>query len=232
MARAVVFDFYGTLAHAVSWGSPADEIFSRRGHRLEQAAYDAWQAEVFDGMEHHQHSGTRDDYLAWERDRLRRAARASGVGADDLEELVAELHVAIGDFELAAYEETPQVLDELRRRGMVLGVCSNWGWDLDRALAMSGLEGGFDVVVTSAQAGVRKPHPRIFQLTVEQVGVAPGETVFVGDTWYPDVEGALAAGMQPVHVWRADDDHVTGAPPHVPAGVHRIHDLRGLLDLV
>jgi len=232
VALAVVFDFYGTLARAVAWGSPVDEVLSRRGHRLEETAYDAWRAEVFDGMDHHEYSGTRDDYLAWERDRLRRLAAGSGVGADDIEELVAELHVALGDFSLAAYDEAPAVLDELRRRGLTMAVCSNWGWDLDRAMAMSGLDGAFDVVVTSAQVGVRKPHPRIFELTVEQCGVAPGETLFVGDTWYPDVEGSLAAGLRPVHVWRAHDEHVSGPPPEVTPGVHRIDDLRGLLELI
>ncbi len=232
MAHAVVFDFYGTLARAVSWGSPVNEILAQRGHRLEQAAYEAWQAEVFDGMDHLQHSATRDDYLAWERDRLRRLAQRSGVGADDIEELAAELHVALGNFRLAAYDEAPSVLDELRRRGLTVAVCSNWGWDLDQAMTMSGLDGIFDVVVTSAQVGVRKPHPRIFELTVERCGVAPGDTLFVGDTWYPDVEGARAAGLRPVHVWRPDDNHISGPPPDLTADVHRIDDLRGVLDLI
>jgi len=232
VTRAVVFDFYGTLARAVSWGSPVHEILARGGHRLEPTAYEAWQAEVYDGMDHLEHSGTRHDYLTWERDRLRRLARGSGVGDDDIEELVAELHVALGDFTLAAYDEVPAVLDELGRRGLLVAVCSNWSWDLDRALAQAGLDGTAQVVVTSAQVGVRKPHPRIFERTIEQCGVAPGDTVFVGDTWYPDVEGPLAAGMRPVHVWRADDAHVSGEPPPLPPGVDRVDDLRALLDLV
>ncbi|MEN3315851.1 MAG: hypothetical protein V7605_2085 [Acidimicrobiaceae bacterium] len=232
MTRAVLFDFYGTLARAVSWGAPVHEVLAGRGHHLEPAAYEAWQAEVYDGMDHGEHSATRDDYLAWERDRLRRLARGSGVGDDDVEELAAELHVALGDFTLAAYDEVPLVLDELRRRDMLVAICSNWGWDLDRALGMAGLDGAADVVVTSAQAGVRKPHPRIFELAVERCGVAPGDAVFVGDTWHPDIEGSLAAGLRPVHVWRSDDDHVSGLPPPLPEGVHRVEDLRGLLDLV
>ncbi|MGI9023241.1 MAG: HAD family hydrolase [Acidimicrobiales bacterium] len=232
MASAVIFDFYGTLARAVSWGSPVHEVLARRGHVLEEAAYAAWQAEVYDGMDHLAHSGTRADYLAWEQDRLRRLVLGSNVGADDVEEMVAELHIALGDFHLAAYDEAPGVLEELRRRGVLVAVCSNWSWDLDQALESSGLGGTADVVVTSAQAGVRKPHPRIFDLTLVACGVAPSEVVFVGDTWFPDVEGPLAAGMRPVHVWRAQDDHVTGTPPPLPEGVHRVSDLRGVLDLV
>ncbi|HEX2274488.1 MAG TPA: HAD family hydrolase [Acidimicrobiales bacterium] len=231
MARAAIFDFYGTLAHAVRWGpSPAD-VFARLGHRLDDAAYAAWRAEVFDGMEHLAHSQTRELYLAWERDRLRRLATACGVGPENLEELAAELHHAMQDFELTAYDEVPEVLAELRRRGLVVAVCSNWTWDLDLALDQCALSGAADVVVTSAQAGVRKPHPRIFTLTLERCGVEPGDAVFVGDTWYPDVEGALAAGLRPVHVWRPEEA-ADADPAPLPAGVERVTDLGGVLDLV
>jgi putative hydrolase of the HAD superfamily len=231
VVRAAIFDFYGTLARAVRWGPSPAEVFSRLGHRLDEAAYEAWQAEVFDGMEHLVHSGSRDRYLAWERDRLRRLGAACGVGADDVEQLAAELHQAMQDFRLAAYEEVPGVLAELRRRGLVVAVCSNWTWDLDVALDQCDLTGAADVVVTSAQAGVRKPHPRIFSLTLERCDVEADEAVFVGDTWYPDVEGALAAGLRPVHVWRPQES--AGADPGpLPAGVRRVADLSGVLDLL
>jgi len=230
--RAAIFDFYGTLARAVTWGSEVADVLAARGHTLDDAAYEAWRAEVFDGMDHREHSVDRDTYLAWERDRLRRLAAASGVGTPDVETLAAELHEAIRGFRLAAYDEAPGVLRELRDRGMVVAVCSNWTWDLDVALEQSGLAGAADVAVTSAQVGVRKPHPRIFEITAERCGVTPEDSVFVGDMWHPDVEGALAAGMRPVHVWRQHDEHVNGSPPPLPDGVVRVEDLRAVLDLV
>ena len=230
--RAAIFDFYGTLARAVSWGPDLARVLADHGHRMDEAAHRAWQAEVFDGMEHHEHSQSRDRYLAWERARLRRLAETSGAGPTDVEAVVAALHAATRDYRLAAYDEVPAVLEQLRDRGLVVAVCSNWTWDLDDALGQAGLGSAADVVVTSAQAGVRKPHPAIFTLTLERCGVGPGEAVFVGDTWYPDVEGARAAGLVPVHVWRAGDAWTTDAPPPLPDGVHRIGDLRGVLDLV
>src|SRR5436309_823923 len=82
-----------------------------------------------------------------------------------------------------------------------IAVCSNWDWHLDRAMAQAGLDGLVDVMVTSAQAGARKPHPRIFERTLEKCRVTdPAEVVFVGDSWGPDVEGPSAMGMRPVHV--------------------------------
>jgi putative hydrolase of the HAD superfamily len=231
VTRAAIFDFYGTLAHAVRWGPSLADVFAGLGHCLDEDAYAAWRAEVSDGMEHLTHSESRDLYLAWERDRLRRLGTASGVRLDDVEELAAELHRATQDFELTAYDEVPEVLAELRRRGLVVAVCSNWTWDLDVALDQCRLADAADVVVTSAQAGVRKPHPRIFSLTLERCGVEPGEAVFVGDTWHPDVEGALAAGLRPVHVVRPEDTRDADPGP-LPAGVHRVPDLTGVLDLL
>jgi putative hydrolase of the HAD superfamily len=229
--RAALFDFYGTLARAVSWGPDAATVLARRGHRLPDAAYAAWQSEVFDGMEHHEHSADRDRYLSWERDRVRRLATASGVPAAEVEDLAAELHAATREFELAAYDEVPAVLAELRRRGVVVAVCSNWTWDLDVALDQAGLGDAADVVVSSAHVGVRKPHPRIFEITLERCGVDAGDALFVGDTWVPDVEGARAAGLEAVHLWRPDD--VDGqVPPPVADGVHRLPDLSGVVELV
>ncbi len=111
------------------------------------------------------------------------------MGDDELEPLVADLHRATKTYTLAPYDDVPDVLIELRRRGLVLAVCSNWDWDLERAVASVGLDGLVDAIVTSAQAGARKPHPRIFEHTLDRCGLAPAETLFVGDTWGPDVEG-------------------------------------------
>jgi epoxide hydrolase-like predicted phosphatase len=53
----------------------------------------------------------------------------------------------------------------------------------------------FDVVVDSSEVGVRKPDPRIFHLTLDQLGgVAPERSVFLDD--YPgNVDAARRLGM-------------------------------------
>ncbi len=57
----------------------------------------------------------------------------------------------------------------------------------------------FDVVVDSSDVRIRKPDPRIYALTAERLGVAPGEAVFLDD--HPgNVAAARAVGMAGVHV--------------------------------
>jgi putative hydrolase of the HAD superfamily len=100
-------------------------------------------------------------------------------------------------------------------------------------MAQAGLTDLVDVMVTSAQAGARKPHPRIFQHTLDACGITdPTDVVFVGDSWGPDVEGPKAMGMRPVHVWRPEWEGEREAPPPITNGVVRLPDLSELVNLV
>jgi putative hydrolase of the HAD superfamily len=57
------------------------------------------------------------------------------------------------------------------------------------------------VIVDSAVVGVAKPDPAIFGIALEALGVPASKTVLhVGDSVRYDVAGALAAGLQPVHL--------------------------------
>ncbi|MCU1462731.1 MAG: HAD-superfamily hydrolase, subfamily variant 3 [Acidimicrobiales bacterium] len=234
--KAVLFDFYGTLARAETWGPTHEQVLAEHGYDVDEAARAAWRTEVFDGQEHVEHSLDRARYIAWERSRLARMATACGVGPDDIDTLVDDLYDATKAFTLLAYPEVEAVLTRLREAGIRVVVCSNWDWDLDRALATAGIDRLLDVVVTSARAGARKPHPRIYQTTLVAAGVDAADAIFVGDSWDCDVSGPLAAGLPvALHVWRDVDhghDHDRPAPPPLVPGAHRARDLTGVLGLV
>lgn len=230
MTAAVLFDFYGTLARATSWGPSYEEVLAAHGVSLPEEVRARWVSDAFDGLEHAEHSVSRERYVAWEKARLARMLADCGVGPEDAAPLVEELWRAGKSFTMAAYPEVPGVLDALRRAGVVVGVCSNWDWDLDAALASAGLDRLVDVAVTSARAGARKPHPRIFRQALAALGEPePAAVLFVGDTWHADVVGPLAVGMRAVHLVRPGDERP--APPP-PPGVHRAPDLHAVAALV
>lgn len=56
----------------------------------------------------------------------------------------------------------------------------------------------FETVVDSAFVGSRKPEARIYELTVERIGIAAESCLFVDDM-APNCEGAREAGMRAVH---------------------------------
>ena len=180
----------------MEWGPTYEATLAAHGYSLPEEVQARWTAESLDGVEHLEHSRSRDHYVAWERERLRQMVRECGVGDDDAVRLVDDLHANAKTWSMAAYAEAPEVLDAL---------------------------------VTSAQAGARKPHPRIYRCALAVAGAPPAHVLFAGDSWRPDVEGPLAVGMRAVHVAREErhDDE-----PPLPPGAHRVRDLRGLLELL
>jgi len=61
------------------------------------------------------------------------------------------------------------------------------------------VDGLFDVVVESSKTGLRKPDPRIYELTCEELGVAPDEVVYLDDLGI-NLKPAAAMGMTTIKV--------------------------------
>lgn len=100
------------------------------------------------------------------------------------------------------YEDVVPTLRALRGRGLRLGVVSNWDERLRPLLRNLGLAEFFDVIAVSIEVGAAKPSPRIFHHCARALGVPPGAIVHVGDSPQDDVQGALAAGLQALHLQR------------------------------
>jgi HAD superfamily hydrolase (TIGR01509 family) len=118
----------------------------------------------------------------------------------------------------------PETLDQLRRMGLKLVVVSNANGRLKMLFERLGLARRFDVMLDSAEEGVEKPDPRLFQLALARSGSTPEETVHVGDLYHVDVEGARNAGLDAVLLDVAD---LYGAYDCV-----RIRDIRELPELL
>jgi putative hydrolase of the HAD superfamily len=87
---------------------------------------------------------------------------------------------------------------ELRVRGYKLAICTNnvREWE-HRWRAMLPVEEIFDVVVDSAFVGTRKPEPRIYELTLEALGVDAGSALLIDDI-EANCTGARELGIQAV----------------------------------
>lgn len=230
MVTAVLFDFYGTVAHATQWAS-IDVMLAERGYVLPDEVRDRWWNSGVDGIEHLEHSQSRDHYQAWQRQRLLGMLAETDIHPGEYEAILEQFRKGNAARVLEAYPEAPGVLAALRERGLRLGICSNWDWDLHEAVDEVGLTEPVDVVVSSAWAGARKPHPRIFGETLAKLGAQAGEVLFVGDTWGPDVVGPQALGMRSVYLRRVGHWPDDTAPATLDAGVVVAADLTAVLDL-
>jgi putative hydrolase of the HAD superfamily len=91
-----------------------------------------------------------------------------------------------------------QTLAELRRRGLKVGLLSVCSDDVPAVWADTRLHGLFDAEVFSCDVGMRKPDPRIYELTCERLGVEPADAIFVGDGANDELAGAERAGLRAV----------------------------------
>jgi FMN phosphatase YigB (HAD superfamily) len=57
-----------------------------------------------------------------------------------------------------------------------------------------------EVITDSGDVGVGKPDPRVFQATIEGLGLPPERILHIGDSVHYDVEGGAAVGLQTVHM--------------------------------
>jgi putative hydrolase of the HAD superfamily len=229
--RAVIFDFYGTLAHFADMTvSNYETVFAAHGYRPERSVLDGYFAR-YDGVDHAEHSVSEEAYEAWVRASLRDLTGSCGVPHADVEDLIDALR-ASDQGPMVPYPESAATLASLREAGFAIGVCSNWGWELNGFLEDVDLLEFVDAGVTSARAGSRKPHPGIYDASLAALGVDTAEVVFVGDSWEPDVRGPRRVGMPAaVHVWR-EDERRGQRPPALEPGDHRVANLTGVLEVV
>ncbi|MFJ2833184.1 HAD family hydrolase [Streptomyces sp. NPDC087263] len=91
------------------------------------------------------------------------------------------------------YPDAEGVLGALREAGIAVGVVSNIGWDLRPVFRAYGLDPYIGVYVLSYEHGIQKPDPRLFAVACDALGVAPEDTLMVGDDRRAD-GGATALG--------------------------------------
>lgn len=95
-------------------------------------------------------------------------------------------------------------LESLKRHGLRMGLVSNAGdtQDVETLIDKHRLRPYFEQVVISAQVGIRKPNPGIFQQALDHFKTAPENVAMVGDTLGADILGAQNAGIASIWITR------------------------------
>ena len=123
--KAVIFDFYNTLAESPRWGPSWQEMVAEVGFDLPADVQDRWWNDGVDGIEHDEHSQSRDHYVAWQQARMQGMLDECGMPRAMQDVLIARARELGGHRRIVAYDETLAVLGELRARGITLAICSN-----------------------------------------------------------------------------------------------------------
>lgn len=122
-------------------------------------------------------------------------------------------------------EDAHPTLTSLLEQGYRLGLISNASDALDvhRLVNKANLRNYFEQILISAEVGLRKPHPRIFQLALDFFQIKPAEAAMVGDTLGADILGANQIGMRSIWITRRANtpdnrDHLDTIQPSAIVG--------------
>jgi putative hydrolase of the HAD superfamily len=191
---AVLFDVDFTLAKPGPDLGPEGyrRVGARYGLELDPARYDEARFAALETLERHPELEHDEEIWILFTERI---IRGMGGKAERAYECATEMTLAwehAHNFEL--YEDVLPTLDDLRRRGLRIGLVSNTARDLDEFVRHHALD--VDAALSSRAHGRVKPHASIFRAVLELLDVPPGSAAMVGDTPEDDVQGARALGMR------------------------------------
>ncbi|MGA9531190.1 MAG: HAD family hydrolase [Anaerolineales bacterium] len=214
MRSGVVFDLGETLIH---FSGDWPQVFARSRSELFDSlvmnGYDlpaeAFSEEVRQRIEQAQ--------IEREDDAVERPARElvamalaefgySSVKADHLDEALRRMF-AVSEAHWIPSESAAPVLRSIHQAGYRIGMISNAsdGDNVRRLVEKVGVDDYVEPIVVSAEVGVRKPAPAIFEALLSAWQLPPDQLVMIGDTLNADIIGAQRVGMHQVWLRSAAD---------------------------
>lgn len=197
MIRAVFFDAVGTLLEPTP---TAVEVYHDVGRRLGSRLAPEEIAVRFRAAFRQQERLDQDHH--WRTDEVREERRWRAIVAAVLDDVADQESCFRTLWDHFARPTAWRCLDgvaelfaELDRRGLVLGMASNFDARLRGVVAGLPELGLLRHLVISSEVGWRKPAPEFFREVVARAAVAPAHILFVGDDPINDDEGARRAGL-------------------------------------
>jgi len=193
---ACVFDAYGTLfdvnaaakRHATSLGDQWPDLAAT--WRTKQLEY-TWLRSLM---------GDYADFWHVTRDALAYALEKHG---HEDQGLVEKLMTSYRTLE--AYPDATSTLAWMKHLGLKIIILSNGTQAmLADAIAAAHLDRLVDAVLSVGAVNLYKPHPRVYQLAVDRLGMAPARVCFVSSNGW-DAVGAAHYGFRAVWINRNDD---------------------------
>ena len=100
------------------------------------------------------------------------------------------------------YKESREILDELLRRKIKIGMVSNTSESSAEGrrpmLEEYGILKHFETIIFSSEVGIAKPDHKIFVMALEELQIPAENVLHVGDSIYHDVNGAKKVGITPI----------------------------------
>jgi 2-haloacid dehalogenase len=215
---ACVFDAYGTLFDFSCVARDCRDAIGARADGLialwrEKQLQTSWLLVA---------QGRHSDFWTVTRDALDFAMEKLGVNAPGLRQRLMDLYLA-----LDVFPEVPETLRQLKAMRLPLAILSNGTPAMLEALVRNaGLDGAFDAVLSVEEVGVFKPHPSVYQLALDRLGLTASAISFQSSNGW-DAYAASAFGMKVVWCNRLSQpaERLPGKPDFVVSSLAALPDL-------
>lgn len=207
MIKAVIFDMFETLV----------SLFEGRTYFGEHIAADVGIDPAAFRKEWHSIENDRSIGIYSIEEGLEVVLKRLGIySAEKVELAASKRRDSLTDTFNGIPDATFDMLDELKKRNIRIGLITNTFSDERDFIRASRLFPYFDVALISYEQGVCKPDPEIYRRMLVELGLKPEECLYVGDGGSNELYAARDAGMHPVQcTWF----HDMAYEPHIPCPI-------------
>lgn len=132
--------------------------------------------------------------------RLRRSFDLIGVAvSDEMIDTLAHEYIQYLSSFTHLIPNTIEILDYLAPNYRLHIITNGFQEVQEKKLKKGNIHHYFVEVINSEMAGVKKPHPQIFEMALKKASVAPENALMVGDNLEADILGAMSVGMKALH---------------------------------
>ena len=220
--RLNILRLYQRLAASLGDGAPSPAALDRALGETAQRWFDSWNTDRLEQPPSEQ--------------LVSEALEALGcVVPDDLVRSLTAVMFGAGADMPVLEPDTLATIGGFQQRGLAMGCVTNTiltEEGIVDPLRRLGLLRYLRSTVVSSTMGYRKPHPSLFLRALEELDVAPGEAVFVGDRLVDDVGGAQAVGMRAVLTHQYRREELGSAPATPNAVIGRLSELPAALERI
>jgi len=216
--RACVFDAYGTL---FDYASAAESCRDALGDKLERVNA-LWREKQLQYTWLRASQGRHADFWQVTGDALDFVLESLGLADPVLRERLMSLYLT-----LRTFPEVPDTLARLKGMGLRTAILSNGSpMMLQAAVENSKIGPLIDLVLSVEDVAVYKPHPDVYRLAVDRLGLSPSAIAFSSSNAW-DAYAASAFGMRVIWCNRYGQkaERLPGRPDRVIASLSEFPSL-------
>ena len=132
---------------------------------------------------------------------------------------------------LELFPKVREALNNIKQKGIKIAIVSNMVTEIQlEKIHYLNISKLIDVLVTSEEVGIEKPHPSIFWSALFKLNLLAKEVIVVGDDPMSDIEGAKALGIKAVQIITRKDREIMKSGHFKPD--HIIYNFSEILDIL